>query len=230
MPSVPVPLPPEEVPELEDVSPTSVLAGAVRRAVSLGIVTPVTAPVTDPVSDPVTDGEDAGSTAPRFEPEREVTRGEVATPLTRLWHALGQTCPETAGTPFQDVPAGQTRTDVTCLYAVGVTAGTTAATFAPDQVVTRAQMASLLVRIWRLTGRECPADPGMPFEDVATGNVHRDHIACLRALGITAGTTDTTFSPYQPVTRAQIAALVVRLYDAARQDDETRPDGAAGIP
>jgi len=225
-PSVPVPLPPGEVPELEDVSPTSVLAGAVQRAVSLGIVTPVTTPVTDPV----TDGEDAGSTVPRFEPRREVTRGEVATPLTRLWHALGQTCPETAGTPFQDVPAGQTRADVTCLYAVGVTAGTTAATFSPDQVVTRAQMASLLVRIWRLTGRECPADPGMPFEDVATGNVHRDHIACLRALGITAGTTDTTFSPYQPVTRAQIAALVVRLYDAARQDDETRPDGTAGIP
>ena len=49
--------------------------------------------------------------------------------------------------PFEHVPAGQTRTGVTCLYALGVTAGTTATTFPPYQAVTRGQIAPLAVRL-----------------------------------------------------------------------------------
>ena len=57
-----------------------------------------------------------------------------------------------------------------CLHTVGVVGGTTAATYSPQRAATRAQVATMLARIWRLSGRECPADAPNPFSDVADGS------------------------------------------------------------
>lgn len=84
----------------------------------------------------------------------------------------------------------------------------------------------MLVRLWRAGGRECPESGESPFADIAAGSVYAAGIACLHALGITNGTTATTYSPDQPVTRAQIASLVIRLYDAALALEDT--DDTAG--
>lgn len=98
-----------------------------------------------------------------------------------------------------------------CLYATGITAGTTATRFSPESNTNRAQIASLLVRMWRLSGKECPAGAENRFSDVADDSVHRDDIACLRALGVTAGATPDTFSPERLVTRAQMATFATRI-------------------
>ena len=102
--------------------------------------------------------------------------------------------------------------------ALGITAGTTATTFSPSDTVTRAQMATFLARTWQATGRECPTTGAMTFADVASGSTHAAGIACTSALGITAGTTDTTFSPSEPVTRAQMATFLARAWQAAGRE------------
>ena len=71
--------------------------------------------------------------------------------------------------PFVDVEGREARADVACLHGLGITNGTTATTFSPDRSVTRAQVASLLIRLWRRAERECPAGAGLVFEDVSRG-------------------------------------------------------------
>ena len=79
--------------------------------------------------------------------------------------------------------------------------------FCPDDPVTRAQMASFLVRAFDLA-------PGAPagFEDVAPGGVHSGSIDALAAAGITAGCSDDPlrFCPRDPVTRGQMATFLAR--------------------
>lgn len=87
------------------------------------------------------------------------------------------------------------------LWAVanGVTTGTTDITFSPNVTVSRAQMVTFL---WRAAGS--PEIIGNnPFTDVAAGAYYYNAVLWAVANGVTNGTTDTTFSPDAPVSRAQ---------------------------
>jgi hypothetical protein len=121
-------------------------------------------------------------------------------------------CP-TAATPFNDVPASSfAYDDISCIYGLGLTTGTTASTYSPDNVVTREQMAAFLARLARLLG-VAQAGATHPFIDVATTSFAYDDIALIYTLGVTTGTGDgTTYSPDDPVTREQMAAFLARLY------------------
>ena len=81
--------------------------------------------------------------------------------------------------------------------------------FCPDQAVSRGQMAALLVRAFDLE----PAEPA-GFTDTGS-NTHKDDIDALAAAGITKGcdTDPLRYCPDQPVTRAQMATLLVRALD-----------------
>ncbi|MEM8746212.1 MAG: S-layer homology domain-containing protein, partial [Actinomycetota bacterium] len=74
-------------------------------------------------------------------------------------------------------------------------------------------MASFVARLYRAFGLECP-DGGHPFTDVSATSFANADIACIFNLGITTGTSATTYSPGQSVTRAQMAAFLERLYIA----------------
>ena len=78
--------------------------------------------------------------------------------------------------------------------------------YCPDKPVTRAQMATFLVRAFDL-------DPAPPagFADTA-GSAHEANINALAATGITAGckTEPLSYCPDKPVTRAQMATFLVR--------------------
>ena len=75
-------------------------------------------------------------------------------------------------------------------------------------------MATFLARAWMAAGRECPADTGLPFDDVPAGSTHAAGIDCIAALGITRGTTAGTFSPSDTITRAQMATFLARFHGA----------------
>ena len=99
--------------------------------------------------------------------------------------------------------------------ALGITSGTADRTFSPSDAVSRAQMATFVARTWEAAGRECPTAGVLFFDDVASGSTHAAGIDCVSALGITSGTADRTFSPSEPVTRAQMAAFLARAWAAA---------------
>lgn len=112
--------------------------------------------------------------------------------------------------PFADVdPEAYYADAVGWAQLFGITTGTSATTFSPNQVVTRAQMATFL---HRFAGTPEPTT-NHGFSDVPAGSYFDEAVSWLKESGITTGTSDTTFSPSDPVTRAQMAAFLWRMND-----------------
>lgn len=156
-----------------------------------------------------------GTTASTYSPEALVSREQMAAFLGRLWRALGRSC-STASTPFTDVSATSFAfDDIACIYALGVTNGTTGTTYSPADDVTRRQMASFLARLWRALGNTC-STAATPFTDLAGLSAETiADIECIYALRITNGKTPTTYAPGDPVDREQMAAFIDRFWTAA---------------
>nr|MCQ3808614.1 S-layer homology domain-containing protein [Acidimicrobiia bacterium] len=141
----------------------------------------------------------------KFCPDNPVTRAQMASFLVR---ALKLPAADPAG--FSDTdPGGTHSADIDALYAAGITTGcnTDPLEFCPDSPVTRAQMASFLVRALKLPA----ADPA-GFSDVDPQSTHAADINALYAAGITTGcnTDPLEFCPDNPVTRAQMASFIIR--------------------
>jgi hypothetical protein len=88
----------------------------------------------------------------------------------------------------------------------GITTGTSPVTFSPDRDVTRAEAVTFL---WRWVGE--PAAPPAPFTDLAPGAFYLDAVAWAAHVGVTQGTSATTFEPDATMTRAQLATFFHRL-------------------
>ena len=79
---------------------------------------------------------------------------QMAAFLVRTWLLSGRRCPADGSEhlPFENVTATNIfRSDIACLFALGVTNSTSATTYAPEQPATRAQVAALLARFNALT-------------------------------------------------------------------------------
>ena len=113
-----------------------------------------------------------------------------------------------SGFYFIDVPESAYYYDAV-YWAVdeGITNGTTATTFSPNNACTRAQMVTFL---WRAAGEPEPETTVNPFTDVAAGAYYYDAVLWAVEQGITNGTTATTFSPNATVTRAQTVTFLWR--------------------
>ena len=102
---------------------------------------------------------------------------------------------------------------ILCMRALGLSVGRSGGGFGPDAELTRGQMASFLVRLWRdVLGRECPEEGASPFVDVA-GSVHEVNIGCLFGLEITKGTTAVTYGPGEKLKASQISRFLLRVYE-----------------
>ena len=178
---------PEEASPYRDVSKDSYYYDAVQWASEKGI--------TNGVSDGV------------FAPDWVCTRGQI---VTFLWRSVGSPAPKTAEMPFADV-AEDAYYAQAVLWAVenGITKGTSETTFSPDQTCTRAHAVAFL---YRLAGS--PAVTGSSFQDVAADAYYNAAVAWAVQQGITNGTSETTFSPDETCTRAQIVTFLYRMDQA----------------
>ncbi len=141
----------------------------------------------------------AGCTPTTFCPDGLVTRGQMATFLVRALHL-----PATGTDYFSDDEGSIHEANINRLRAAGITLGCSATRFCPAGLVTRAQMATFLVRAFEL-----PATGTDYFSDDNT-NKHEANINRLRAAGITYGCGGTNFCPNGIVTRGQMAAFLHR--------------------
>ena len=109
---------------------------------------------------------------------------------------------------FVDVPAGSYYEEaVNWAVGQGITSGTTATTFSPDEACTRAQAVTFL---WRAAGSPKPVSSVMPFTDVAESSYYHDAVLWAVEQGITVGTSAAAFSPDARCTRAQIVTFLWR--------------------
>lgn len=123
---------------------------------------------------------------------------------------------------FRDVPASSPfERMVDCLFYWDITKGTSATTYSPGSPVTREQMAAFIARLVVQSGGTLPEGRDA-FRDDESSNFEAD-INRLAAAGIVNGTGVGTFSPKLLVTRAQMAAFLVRAYDYRAEQEGLEP-------
>ena len=112
-----------------------------------------------------------------------------------------------AGVIFTDMPAEDSwaHAPIDWAYFNGITAGKSATRFAPKDTVTRAEAMTFL---WLTCGRPEPVSADNPFEDVKEGSYYSKPVRWAVENRITSGTSETTFSPKNPCTRAQILTFI----------------------
>ncbi|NQX65244.1 S-layer homology domain-containing protein [Paenibacillus alba] len=108
---------------------------------------------------------------------------------------------------FGDLTGHWARKDIELLAAKHIVNGQTASSFAPDQSVTRAELAALLVRALGLSaGESVKAD----FRDVNSKDWYYSDIQTAAEYALINGYEDQSFKPDQTVTREEMALMVVR--------------------
>ena len=127
----------------------------------------------------------------------------------------GTTEPTKPAHSFDDVPAGAYYEEAVAWAAEkGITEGTSATTFAPKALCTRAQVVTFL---WRAAGCPEPQNAGS-FADVTAGSYYAKAVAWAIENGITGGTGDGMFSPDAVCTRAQAVTFLYRASAAPAVD------------
>lgn len=154
----------------------------------------------------------AGTAADVFAPNTTTTRAMIVTILYRL-----EGSPAVTGTSaFVDVPAGQWYTDaVNWAAANQIVKGTSATTFAPNDSITREQMAAILYRYAQYKGYDVTkkADLSGYSDNGQVSAYAKDALAWANAAKLINGVTNTTLAPQGNATRAQVSAILHRFCD-----------------
>ena len=186
-----------------DVPSESTLGGEVEKAVRYGLMN--------------------GYSDTTFGYGDSMTRAQFAAVLVRMmgWETV---TPATAD--FTDVPVSHTwygAVETAAAHDVVDEGGA----FRPGDAITRGEMSEMLVRALGLkataemaAGQTSSASSvfHLPFTDVSSDQA--GYIAVAYAIGMTNGTSAYTFSPDATATRAQAAAMLVRIYEKLRQETD----------
>ncbi len=151
-------------------------------------------------------------TAPRtFSPNLNTTRGMI---VTVLWRMAGSPAPQ-GECPFDDVAEGSYYEDaITWAAENGIVTGHSETIFAPDDLITREQLATIIFRNEVRKGMEA-----LTMEENLTHFTDADEISeyAVTAMnwavgqGIINGISETTLAPKKTATRAEFATMLYRM-------------------
>jgi hypothetical protein len=145
-----------------------------------------------------------------FCPQTVVTRAQMAVILVRALNDGGLPDPAVGGV-FQDVYLGEAGSAyIEQLYADGIATGCGGGNYCPEQAVTRAEVARMLLRLKHYPDNYSPPPPVGRFNDVPVDHPAAAWIEQLATEGITRGCDANNYCPAQAVTREQLAVLLTR--------------------
>lgn len=145
-----------------------------------------------------------GFTDGSFQPNASITRAQAAVMIAREQKLRLEQRPELTVT---DVPKHHyAYKAIQALVDEGIMTGRTTTTFDPNAPLTRAEMATILQRTYRLQG-----DGELRFHDVAANHWALASIIALTENNITTGYEDGSFRPSNPTTRAEFSAFLSRV-------------------
>ena len=151
----------------------------------------------------------SGKSATRFDPNAAVTRAEMAKIVVKIF---GYTVPETvAEDPFWDVPKESWFAPyVAAAKENAITGGYPDGSFKPGALVDRASALKMLIVAAGFA-------EGIPetsaFSDVQVSDWYAGFIDFAHKNDIVGGYADNTFKPGNPVTRAEVMKMAVKLYE-----------------
>ena len=122
---------------------------------------------------------------------------------------------------FSDVPADAYYSNaVNWALESGITSGTSAATFSPNDTCTRGQVVTFL---WRSQGKPEPTTAKNVFRDVKPADFFYKPVLWAVENGITAGTSAHTFSPDETCLKAQVVTFLWRT------EGQPQPSAASAL-
>ena len=149
-----------------------------------------------------------GASDTEFSPDTDITRGMFVTVLYRM-----EGSPETAlDYGFADVPQDEYYAEaVAWADDYGIVLGYSEMEFAPEQTISREQMAAIIYRYAGYKGEDTTVQSGAAYTDSESiSDYALDAAAWVSANGIMQGRTDGTFAPADFTTRAEAAAVFER--------------------
>lgn len=146
-----------------------------------------------------------------FAPKQDVTRAEFTAMITR---ALGMQPAQSI--PFRDTdPAKWYAPSIAAAFDAGIVTGRSNDTFAPNECLSREEMAIIIINAYRFKTGEDAAGSGMSdFRDagIVSGRA-KDAVSALQSLGLIHGRGNHLFMPHETVNRAESAQIISRLLE-----------------
>ena len=159
-----------------------------------------------------------GTSDTTFSPRMPASLLQAASFLARLFEAVEGEAPPSVVTPFADLGDASVvhRDNIRRIYGLGILAGVPVTTSSADACVARGTMATLLSRFYTVVTAGLVPMVETPFTDLdGMATVPGGDIGRIYGLGITEGTSLTTFSPDACTTRQQMASFLARAYRVA---------------
>lgn len=153
-----------------------------------------------------------GTSATMFQPDATTTRGMIVTMLYRL---EGE--PSADASAFTDVAADAWYADaVGWAAANGVVNGVSETAFAPDDPITREQMAAILYRYAAWKDYDVSASQDLSvYSDASQISAYAQMaMQWTNAEGLITGNTATTLNPQGEATRAEVATILMRFCES----------------
>jgi hypothetical protein len=148
-----------------------------------------------------------------YHPANSVNRGQMASFVARMLEEAGGDLPQDPEPAFTDTATSVHEDRIDQLAAIDVVEGRTDDTYDPHGTVSRAQMASYLVRAasWIHDHGYAPVGDDRYFID--THGVHEDNVRAGYELWLFEGREPGTYDPSAPVTRDAMATFLTRTLD-----------------
>ncbi|HEY0826897.1 MAG TPA: S-layer homology domain-containing protein, partial [Bacilli bacterium] len=105
---------------------------------------------------------------------------------------------------FADLGGHWAKSDIEQMASKLIVKGYTETTFKPNENITRAQFASILIQSLGLAANK----GGAAFSDVNTKDWYSGFIGAASAAGLTSGFSDGTFKPNDLISREQMAVMI----------------------
>ena len=167
-----------------------------------------------------------GVTSERYEPGRDVTRGQMASFVAATAAHLGIPLPASPRDAYPDDNGIVHEANINALAELGIVTGYPDGRYRPHRPVARDQMASFLARVLREAGI-ADAAASDAFDD-DQGNVHEPSINAVAAVGIAAGVRGRRYDPSGLVLRGAMASFLARTVDYGIERDRAY-EGAAAV-
>jgi hypothetical protein len=155
-----------------------------------------------------------GSSDGNFYPNRQITRGEVATIFFRLMTDDVRSSSWSTSNAYSDVPSNMwCNNAISTLSSYGVLTGYPDGTFRPNEPITRAEFSAIALRFYTVhySGED-------KFSDIAN-HWARNEINGAAAAGLLEGYPDGTFRPDVNILRAEAAAIMNRVLQRSPDKD-----------
>ncbi len=154
-----------------------------------------------------------GVDADKFQPEATLTRGMFATIL----HRVEETPAVEGEASFEDILDGEWYADaVKWANANGIVKGISETEFAPNNNITREQIATIIYRYCQFKGIDVTTGEVIlaNYDDFgAVSDYAVEAIKYAVGSGLMKGRTDRTLNPRENVTRAEAATLIMRFVE-----------------